>query len=197
MPLSLWHRQCIIFLIYIYQARYFPCLIITFLITGSINALQEASQMLRNQAIEDDYEYEIFSILSSARAWTSGILAGKRDSRRTLLWALARMSWWQKQVIKFLRFYRFAIGRAPNLFRKGNRTSFFDKNKSTMKLSECLWSENTRKNFKSNLEPVVVLVLESKRSLTWRRRQRERNRCDSCISSSYRKRSNVYADSFW
>ena len=31
---------------------------------------------------EYDYEYEIFSILSSAHAWTSVILAGKRDSRR-------------------------------------------------------------------------------------------------------------------
>ena len=31
---------------------------------------------------EDDYEYEIFSILSSARAWASVILAGKRDSSR-------------------------------------------------------------------------------------------------------------------
>ena len=31
---------------------------------------------------ETDYEYEIFSILSSARAWNSIILAGKRDSRR-------------------------------------------------------------------------------------------------------------------
>ena len=31
---------------------------------------------------EDDYEYEIFPILSSARAWTSVILAGKRDSSR-------------------------------------------------------------------------------------------------------------------
>ena len=31
---------------------------------------------------EDDYEYEIFSMLSIAHAWTSVILAGKRDSRR-------------------------------------------------------------------------------------------------------------------
>ena len=31
---------------------------------------------------EYDYEYEIFSILSSARARNSGIWAGKRDSRR-------------------------------------------------------------------------------------------------------------------
>ena len=28
---------------------------------------------------EDDYEYEIFSILSFSYAWTSVILAGKRD----------------------------------------------------------------------------------------------------------------------
>ena len=31
---------------------------------------------------EDDYEYEIFSILSSALAWTNVILAGKGDNRR-------------------------------------------------------------------------------------------------------------------
>ena len=31
---------------------------------------------------EDDCEYEIFPILSSARAWTSVILAGKCDSSR-------------------------------------------------------------------------------------------------------------------
>ena len=31
---------------------------------------------------KDDYEYEIFSMLSSAHAWASVILAGKRDSRR-------------------------------------------------------------------------------------------------------------------
>ena len=30
---------------------------------------------------DNDYEYEIFSILSIARTWT-GILTGKRDSRR-------------------------------------------------------------------------------------------------------------------
>ena len=31
---------------------------------------------------EYDNEYEIFSVLSSVRAWTSVILAGKRGSRR-------------------------------------------------------------------------------------------------------------------
>ena len=31
---------------------------------------------------KDDYEYEIFWVLSCALAWISDILAGKRDSRR-------------------------------------------------------------------------------------------------------------------
>ena len=31
---------------------------------------------------EDDYDYQIFSILSSAHAWASVILAEKRSSRR-------------------------------------------------------------------------------------------------------------------
>ena len=31
---------------------------------------------------KDDYEYEMFAVLSSARAWTSVILTGKRDSHR-------------------------------------------------------------------------------------------------------------------
>ena len=35
---------------------------------------------LENFRFEDDYEYEIFSILSSTRAWASVILAGKRDN---------------------------------------------------------------------------------------------------------------------
>ena len=30
---------------------------------------------------KDDYDYEIFSLLRSAHAWTRAILAGKRDSR--------------------------------------------------------------------------------------------------------------------
>ena len=37
---------------------------------------------LESFRFEDDFEYEIFSILSIARAGTSVILAGKLDSRR-------------------------------------------------------------------------------------------------------------------
>ena len=61
---------------------------------------------------EEDYEYEIFSMLSSARAWASVILAGKCSS---LLRVLARMSYWREQVIKCKKFYHFAIGRGLNV----------------------------------------------------------------------------------
>ena len=40
---------------------------------------------------EDDYKYEIFSILSIAHAWTSVILGGKRDSRRHSTTSLTRL----------------------------------------------------------------------------------------------------------
>ena len=47
----------------------------------SIVIVQKAIESFRFQH-EYDYEYEVFSILSSARAWTSVILAGKRGSGR-------------------------------------------------------------------------------------------------------------------
>jgi len=48
------------------------------------NILGEEALLIENFKFEDeaDYEYEIFSILSSAREWASVILAEKRDSRR-------------------------------------------------------------------------------------------------------------------
>ena len=53
---------------------------------------------------EKDYEYEIFSIVGSARAWRSVILAGKRGSRRHSTRVLARMSLWRQQVIILFSF---------------------------------------------------------------------------------------------
>ena len=59
------------------------------------------------------YVYEILSILSSAHAWTSVILAGERDiAVVNLLRVLARM---REQVIKCKKSYQFAIGRGLNL----------------------------------------------------------------------------------
>ena len=43
-------------------------------------------------------EDKILSILSIVRAWTSVILAGKRDSCRLSTTSLARISMWQKQI---------------------------------------------------------------------------------------------------
>ena len=49
-------------------------------------------------------------------------------------------------------------------FSINNRTNFFvTKKKRKMKLSrESLFCDNTRKNFKCNVVPVLVLVLKSK-----------------------------------
>ena len=57
---------------------------------------------------EDDYEYEIFSIPSCARAWASVILAGKRDScRHSATWYSKNRSWRREQVIKCEKFLSF------------------------------------------------------------------------------------------
>ena len=47
---------------------------------------------------ENEYEKEIFLILSIARAWASVILAGKRDSRRV---AVVETSYQMLQVLSF------------------------------------------------------------------------------------------------
>ena len=49
----------------------------------------------------DDYEYEIFSILTSGLGWANVILPEKVIAAIILLRNLARMSKWQEQVIKF------------------------------------------------------------------------------------------------
>ena len=69
--------------------------------------------------VEDDYEYEIFSILSIARMWTSVILAGKRDSSRhsTTSSGANVVCWWREQVIKCMKFYHFAIRRGLSLLQ--------------------------------------------------------------------------------
>ena len=48
----------------------------------SIVIVQKAIETFIRFDDEYDYEYEIFSLSSSARAWTSVILGGKRGSRR-------------------------------------------------------------------------------------------------------------------
>ena len=59
---------------------------------------------------EDDYKNEIFLVLSSARPWTSVILAGKRDSRCHSITSfsedvvVAGTSYQMKEVLSF--YYR-------------------------------------------------------------------------------------------
>ena len=67
---------------------------------------------------ENDYEYEIFSIVSSARAWGSVILAGKLGSRRhsttsvsESVYVVAGTSYQMLEVLAL------AIGRGLNLLQ--------------------------------------------------------------------------------
>ena len=68
--------------------------------------------------VEDDYEKEIFPILSNARALTRVILTGKPDSRR-----YSTTSFSESVVVAETRgfnlwhFYHFAIGRRLNLLQ--------------------------------------------------------------------------------
>ena len=46
------------------------------------HAEEESCAIIESFRFWDEYEYEIFAVLSSALAWTNVILAGKRESRR-------------------------------------------------------------------------------------------------------------------
>ena len=89
---------------------------------------------------DDDFEYEIFSVLSIAHAWTSVILEGKRGSRRHSATSfrenvgVAGTSYQMQEVLLFC--YRemlrtsFSINKHTNLFSekskiKLSRVSFF------------------------------------------------------------------------
>ena len=62
---------------------------------------------------KDDFEYEIFSTLSINHAWTSVILAGKRDSgrRHSTTSFSENVEVAREQVINCKKFYHSAIGR--------------------------------------------------------------------------------------
>ena len=64
---------------------------------------------------EDDQENDIFSILSGARAWTSVIFAGKRDSRRN-----STTGFGENFVVAETSLYR---ERSLTLFNENNRVN--------------------------------------------------------------------------
>ena len=109
---------------------------------------------------EYDYEYEIFSVLFRARAWTRVILAGKRARRRhstTRVLAKRRSHCGGNKPYSLSnagRFYHLTIGRG--LIKITILTSLVKI--VQWGFSGCLFLNNMRKNFKSNL----VLAFESK-----------------------------------
>ena len=85
---------------------------------------------------EDNYESEIFSILSTAHARNDVILAGKCGSRRQSITSFSENVVVAKQVIKRLEFYHLVSDREralPPLTEISELT--FVVQKSTMKLS--------------------------------------------------------------
>ena len=67
---------------------------------------------------ENDYEYEIFSVVNSARAWASVILAGKRGSRRHFTTSFSE----NVLVSEVLSFYD--LERVYSSFTKGSSANF-------------------------------------------------------------------------
>ena len=65
---------------------------------------------------KDDFEYEIFSTLSINHAWTSVILAGKRDSGRHSTTSFSENVELvvREEVINCKKFHHFSIGRGFN-----------------------------------------------------------------------------------
>ena len=68
--------------------------------------------------VEDDYEKQIFSILSSARSLTRVILAGRRDSRRHSTTSFSEsVVVAETRSFNLQQFYHFAIGKRLNLLQ--------------------------------------------------------------------------------
>ena len=90
---------------------------------------------------EDDYEYQIFSILSSAGAWASVIFAGKRDSRRLSATGYSKnRSWWWEQVIKCDFFIILRSGEGLTSFSMEiTKATFWVKKKAKRSFPWCLF----------------------------------------------------------
>ena len=112
---------------------------------------------------EDNHEYEIFSILSIAQAWTSIILAGKRDNCRHSTMGFSENDQREcrsggNKLSNVRSFIILLSGEGLTSFIINNRTNFFGE-KSTMKLSEVSVSLRTSAKTLSQLSLVLVLVL--------------------------------------
>ena len=97
---------------------------------------------------EDDYEYKIFSILSIAQAWTSVILAGKRDSRRHSTRSFSENDQREcrsggNKLTDVRSFIILRSGEGLTSFSINNRTDFFGE-KSKLKLSGVSFFLRTR-----------------------------------------------------
>ena len=82
-----------------------------------------------------------------------------------VLRVFARMSWWRTQDINCSKFYHFAIlrlGERVTSFTKDNNANFSSEKWENEAFREVYILRKKRKNLKSNLVLIVVLVPESK-----------------------------------
>ena len=95
---------------------------------------------------EDNYEYEIFSVLSITHAWTSVILSGKGDSRRHFTTSFSENvdGSGGNKLSNERSFTTLLSGESLTFMSINNRTNFIGE-KSKMKLSGLSFFENTRK----------------------------------------------------
>ena len=79
---------------------------------------------------EDEFEYEIFSILGIAHAWTSVILAGKSDSRRHSTTSFSKNVVVGGNKLSDVRSFNILLsGEGLTSFSIYNRTNFFGEQK--------------------------------------------------------------------
>ena len=90
-------------------------------------------------------------------------MAGKRGSRRHSTTSFSEsvvVAGTSYEMLEVLAFCNWERAQPPSITI--TVLTFLVKKKVQLRISGCLFFDNTRKNFKSNLVLVVVLVLESK-----------------------------------
>ena len=110
--------------------------------------------------VENGYDYEIFSILRIAHAWTSIILAGKRGSRCHCTTIFLRKC--HSGGIRLSNVRSFIIllsGEGLTSFTINNRTNFFGENKVKWSFPGCLFFRTRAKTWVNPLSPNIHIQI--------------------------------------
>ena len=108
-------------------------------VSNKINSILESFYRFWD---ENDCVYEIFSIVSSARAWGSVILEGKRGSRRQ---STTRGRSGGNKLSDVRSFIILLSREGLTSFNNDNSTNFSGEKKVQWRIPGCLFFDNTRK----------------------------------------------------